>query len=346
MRFPRLSRYALRTLVASAGIAVSFATAVRADTIVLTNGDRLTGTVTHLTGGKIGFDTPDAGTVSIDMEAVASIVTVHPVTIVLKDYTRISGRLTQGTTAFNVSPVDGSASQQIDPRRISSLSPVVQQEDRWRLTGRLGVGVADVQGNTQVRRFNTDDELVARRGRDRWTFGLRAAQTTQNSNEAEANANTRLKYDRFVSERLYVFGGSSLEHDRLKSLRLRATIGAGAGFQGIETSTTTLSVESSLDRIRTDYFRGPDNLSWAMQVAIRFDHWVLPDRVQVFHMDQNFLDLSDLGHSFVRTQTGVRLPLRAGLMLTVELDLDWDGNPSPGRRSVDRTLAFNFGYKW
>jgi len=28
------------------------------------------------------------------------------------------------------------------------------------------------------------------------------------------------------------------------------------------------------------------------------------------------------------------------------LNLDWDGDPAPGRKQVDRMLVFSIGYRW
>jgi hypothetical protein len=68
--------------------------------------------------------------------------------------------------------------------------------------------------------------------------------------------------------------------------------------------------------------------------------------VQLFSNSQGFASLSDVRTSFLRTQSGLRFPLRAGLVASLGLNLDWDGNPAPGRESVDRQLVMSLGYKW
>ena len=36
----------------------------------------------------------------------------------------------------------------------------------------------------------------------------------------------------------------------------------------------------------------------------------------------------------------------AGFAATLGLNVDWDGHPAPGRRSVDRQLVMSLGYRW
>lgn len=334
----------LRAFVATIGLAL--AGAAQSDTIVLSNGDRLTGKVSRLRGGKLEFETVHAGTLFIDAGSLVSVETEQPVTVILKDQSRVIGRLVGGDGSLRVAPSDGSPPRDVPTQRVAVLLPQVLTKDDWRFTGRIGLGVSDAAGNTEIRRIGTDDEVIAHRGRDRWALGLQANQSTENGDEAEANATVALKYDRFVSERWYALAGSSAEHDRRKGVRLRVTLGAGAGLQWIDTAATRLALEAGLDRVRTDYFRVEDDLSWAMQVALRLTHWVVPDQLQVFLTAQTFVNLGDVRRTFYRSQSGLRLPLSRGLMLSALLDVDWDGDPPPGRHSLDRTISFTLGYKW
>ena len=50
--------------------------------------------------------------------------------------------------------------------------------------------------------------------------------------------------------------------------------------------------------------------------------------------------------AFVRTQTGLRVPLKDRFLAQAQLNYDWQGNPSPGREAVDQQLVFSIGYKW
>jgi putative salt-induced outer membrane protein YdiY len=338
MRAPRhLSAWLLACLS-------SFATA---DTVTLDNGDRISGKVERLRAGKLEMDTPYAGRLWIDAARVTSVETDGEMTLIMRDYSRRTGRLVAGapgTLAIQTAP--GATPTPVPPDRVAALLPGRIGEENWRITGRVNAGLTDTSGNTEVRRTNLDAEAVARRNLDRWSLTLRGNQATDRQQQTAENATVGLKYDRFVTEQLYFYGGSSLEHDPFKDIRLRTNLGAGAGAQVLDRATTHLALESGVDRVNTDYFAGQDLANTALRIAIRFDHWVLPDRVQLFHTGETFLSLDNVSRSFTRTQTGLRMPLRDGLLATVQWNLDWDGNPAPGRVSRDQATIISLGYRW
>src|ERR1017187_925263 len=66
----------LAALVASLG-----AQGLRADTVMLKNGDRLTGTAVKLEGGKLTFKTAYADAIAIAWDQVASLTTTQPMVL-------------------------------------------------------------------------------------------------------------------------------------------------------------------------------------------------------------------------------------------------------------------------
>ena len=317
-----------------------------ADTIMMKNGDRLTGKVERVRDGKLEIDTPYAGTVAVAADAIASVQTDEDVTIIKKDYSRLIGRVIGGGEGLQVQTAPGAAVESVPAARVSALLPGRLSERDWRITGRVNVGVTDNGGNTDDRRLNGDAEVVARRDRGRWSLTARGNEATERHEDTEGNARAGLQYDRFTDERHYVYGNSTLQHDRFKDLRLLATVGGGVGLQVIERASTHLAVEGGLERVREDFFTGIDQRFWATRLVLRFDHWLWPDVVQLFHVDQSYIALSNIGNTFVRTQTGLRFPLQGGFVSSLQLNVDWDGDPSPGRKSVDRQLVFSLGYRW
>ena len=318
----------------------------QSDTIVMKNGDRLTGTVERLRDGRIDLETPYAGTIAIDADAIESVQTDGVVTIIDKDYSRLIGRVVGGGAVLQVQTAESATVQSVPAARVSSLLPGRLTERDWRITGRVDIGVTDTGGNTDVRRLNGDAEVVARRDRGRWSLTARGNEATERHDDTEGNARAGLQYDRFDDERRYTYGNSTLEYDWFKDLRLRATVGGGAGLQVIDRGSTHLAFEGGLERVREDYFAGVDQRFWATRLVVRFDHWLWPDKVQLFHVDQSYIALSNIGNTFLRTQTGLRFPLHGGFVSTLQLNVDWDGQPSPGRKTVDRQLIFSLGYRW
>jgi putative salt-induced outer membrane protein YdiY len=319
---------------------------VRADTILLDNGDRLSGKILRYENGRYELETSYADTVRIDGGRVVSVEMTDEVTMLLEDRSRRVGRLIVSGGQMAVRPLEGADPIPVDRRAVVTMSPGRQEDREWRIAGRVALGASDTSGNTDVQRLNFDGEVTARRDLDRVTLNGRTNQARQAGSQTEANATAGLKYDHFLSRQWYAYGAGTLEHDHLKDLRLRRTFGAGTGFQALDTERTTLALEGGLDRVLTEFFDSPAEQTVAARLAVRLDHWLIEDRVQFFHYEQNYLSLSALAGSFLRTQSGLRLPISRRLTANAQVNVDWDGDPAPGRKRMDRTLVFSIGYRW
>ena len=67
-----------------AGVSALTVFSVNADQVTLKNGDKLTGTVKSVEGGKMTFDSPLLSTVTIKMDDISTFTTEKPIDIVVK----------------------------------------------------------------------------------------------------------------------------------------------------------------------------------------------------------------------------------------------------------------------
>lgn len=339
----------MKSLLSSIAFAVAWlhgAAALATDVLTLKNGDRVSGRIARIENGHIEVSTQYAGAVRIDIDAVHAVEMDRDVTVVVAGRTRRAGRLAIADGRMAMRESESATPVPIDAKAVTALHDGRVPKAEWTVGGRTNVGASATSGNTELHRFNLDGEVIARRDRDRITTTGRANQATQHGTETEANAALGLKLDRFISRRQYAYAGATFEHDRLKDLRLRRTVGAGSGYQVLESERTSLALEAGLDRVLTDFFGSADEQMLAARLAVRFDHWIVDERLQIFHNEQTFVGITDVHRSFVRSQTGLRVPLSARLMASLHLNADWEGDPAAGRRNLDRTVAFTIGYRW
>jgi len=334
------------TVIALMFVALVQALPAAADTVLMRNGDRLSGRVVGLDGTSLKLRTDYAGEVMLELEQVAELVAQVPVTLVMKDHTRISGVLSASAGRLTLSRAPDEAPIAIAPARVSALEEGVVLAPAWRYNGRVTLGASSSRGNSDVSRANADGEVVARRGRNRVTAGLHGAYARDTGRDTEGNAGANAKYDRFLRERWYAYANSSLEYDPFRDLRLRATAGVGSGFQVLDTARTTLSLEGGLEYVSTQYYDQPDEDFPAGRAAIRLDHWLWEEVMQVFLRAEGYANLETIERSFVRTQTGLRFPLRDKFLAQAQVNVDWQGDPPPGTESVDRSVILSVGYAW
>ncbi len=57
-------------------------------------------------------------------------------------------------------------------------------------------------------------------------------------------------------------------------------------------------------------------------------------------------NFENVHETFVRSQTGLRVPLMKSLNATAQYNVDWDNRPTDGRVKTDRALLLTLGYSW
>lgn len=318
----------------------------RGDTVTMRNGDRLSGRVVGLNGTSLALRTDYAGEVTIALDRIERLETDAPVTLVLKDDVRVSGLLAARAGRLSISSGPEAPALPVTPAQVSAVEQGVVPQASWAFSGRITLGASDSAGNSDVTRANLDSELIARRGRNRITTGLRGAYAQDSGEDTEGNLNANAKYDRFLADKWYAYANSTLEYDPFRDLRLRATAGAGSGYQVLDGPRTALALEGGLEYVSVDYYDASDEAFPAARAALRLDHWLWQDVMQLFARFEGYANLETIERSFVRTQTGLRFPLRDRFIAQAQVNVDWQGDPPEGTKSTDRSVILSVGYQW
>ena len=349
--------------------------AARADEVILANGDRLTGTVVRKEGDELVFRTSYAGEINIAWSQVVRVTTENPMSLVLADQSLAQANRLAAPPKPKPAPEPSAAEPPAEtapeperegtpggspPQAPAEPEPAPVPIDavtyinagpgidllgvRWK--GRINIGGNGNRGNSRTDNLLVEGEAVARRQRDRWTLsGLFDRGKDRN---VVTRHNTRLsgKYDLFINPRWYGYSILTYEEDRFRDIDRRDTIGAGLGHQLIETERTHLSLEGGLNYVRTDFLEAENERYPAARWAVKYDQRLFGTDIEVFHNHELLSDLTDSERTFIRTQTGLRLPLIGRLMATAQLNLDYDNKPAPDKAKSDRVYLFSLGYHW
>lgn len=326
-------------------ITFSLSCVARADEVVLRNGDRVSGEIVHLKGGKLLIKTAYAGDMRIDWSQVATLSTDNTVYVSLDETNRVQAFVGQSETG-NVT-LSGGTWLDTGPLPLERITAITRQpEPPVRVSGRINIGASSTSGNTETEKVHADAEVVARSVKNRFTIGGAMNRTEDRGVETESNWIAYLKYDHFITKKWYAYSNADMESDEFKDISLRTTLGVGTGYQFLETPVTNLSLEGGVNYVNTDFEVGEDQSYPAGRWALKFDHFLFGSKTQFFHRDEGFFALDDSDNLFVRTQTGLRWPIIERLSATAQYNLDWDDNPAPGRASTDRAVLFTLGYSW
>ncbi len=258
---------------------VFFATAVvSADQVILVNGDRVSGEIMAISGGRVRMITDYAGEILIDFSQVEDMEIEREGRISLVNGDVLTGRIVSVSgeniaitsqvfqeitvprsllLGFN-EPAAGADTEELEQtRRLlqeketelgktqDKLAETEKKVDD--LTSISKVWSGSLSLGTQLKRGNTDSsdvrfDATALRKVPREELALRFyADYGETDGETDTNeifGEVKLKV--FQTERFYLFGLTSMEYDEMENLDLRAQVFSGPGYIFIDRERTNL----------------------------------------------------------------------------------------------------------
>jgi putative salt-induced outer membrane protein YdiY len=328
------------TRVLAALLLLGIATSAAADTLQLQNGDRVTGRVVRLDAGTLTFRTPH-GDLTVPWTDVISLTSTET----------LRATFTTGADPRTITAIGPAGAGQITltpggPIALAQLAALGPLEPAIVITGGANAGLLRSSGNTDVNSLRLDADAAIRQNANRYTVSAAVNQAEDAGNETADNWTTSLNYDRFLTTRLFLNANGIFTNDRFRDLDLRSALGAGVGYQVLDTPLVTLTANGGLGWVNERFIVAPGDDYAAARESAALDLFIVPGRVQFFHKHDGYFGLEGEDNLFIKMQNGVRLSVLANFVTTLQLDLDYDKSPSPGRQQTDRTFALTFGYRF
>jgi len=311
------------------------------DEVRLKNGDRLTGTVASLAGGKLVINTLLAGTVTVDWSQVASIRTSSKVVVKLSTGEVVEGQLVEAPEGrIKVATAGAAAPVEIEAVKVSKFNEPPAQ---WH--GALTLSLKVTDGNTHTRSFLFAAEGT--RATENDLFLLRALfRYGQKSGVIdERNAYGLAKYNYTFHKGLYGYLSAELLSDRFKDLDLNTVVSAGAGYEILKEEWIDLTAEAGLAYIDNNFHDADDDshlggrASARLRVALPLDF----EFKDLFTIYPNFEDSQDYQY---RNEATLGTAVGGGWSLLGGVITEFDNEPSPGLRRYDNTYFVGLGYKF
>lgn len=246
---------------------LAVATAAGADTVVLKNGDHLTGTIEVSDGKNITLKTDYAGEIQIKWSLVAQVSTEKALYIVTPDKRTVSGTVTTeggdlvvhtasaGPVQVPMEKVTVVRSADAETAYEKSLHPSLIEG--WK--GGVSLGFALARGNSATTNLTTGFTSDRKTLTDEITLYETSLYTSNDQPGGGTTANSIVggfKYDRNFTKRFFVFGSGDFAHDELQDLNVRQIWSGGLGMHVINTPTTTLDVLGGVNYTRESYGGG------------------------------------------------------------------------------------------
>jgi putative salt-induced outer membrane protein YdiY len=240
----------LRAIVLFIGLACT----AKADTILMKNGDHLTGTIEHSDAKQLTLKTDYAGDITLQLSAVKQIVSEASVVVTTKDNKTVSGKLTMegtnldvatansGTVAVPLGDVTMVRSESEQAAYEHSLHPGLTEN--W--NGAATVGFSLARGNSDTTnlaigfngaRTTLNDKLLT------YATSIYASNDKPGAGGVTANdIRGGARYNHNIASRAFAFGSADYEYNELQFLNLRSIYSGGFGYHAIEQPNMTLDL--------------------------------------------------------------------------------------------------------
>jgi putative salt-induced outer membrane protein YdiY len=325
-----------------------FAQSGRADELVLKNGDRLTGKIVHLVGGKLVFKSDVAGQVTVSLSNIQTFSSDDQITVNLKDNTGFKQKvLSAGAGRFAVEGTEDLKSQQFAVADIVSINPPIP---KW--TGDISVGITSTHGNTKTEMISANANATKRTEKDRTTASADYAKGEQEDPDTGETVTiedwwrARGKYDYFFSKKAYGYLDVRYEKDAVAELDRRVIVGVGGGYQWIESDEMNFSTELGLASLYEKFDNQTDsNSELSLQLGYNFDK-KLRENIKFTHDLTYYPAIDKFSDYYLTTTAGIRADFTEQLFLTLKAIFNYDVTPAIGRGSTDTKYFLGFGYRF
>src|SRR5579875_3376604 len=213
--------------------------AAMADSIVLKNGDRVTGTFVSADGKTMAIKSAYEGQISVKWSDVTQIAVTEPVYVTTTGNMTLTGTISKmndtvvvhtssGDMTVPLAEVAALRSQKEQDAYEASLHPPFSRN--WVLGGALGFTLA--RGNSQTTNLTTSFTGTRKTLNDLIGLSESSVYTTATpANTVTANAILGgAQYHRNVTKNLFAFVSADYVHDELQGLNLRQIYSAGFGW--------------------------------------------------------------------------------------------------------------------
>lgn len=343
--FPMFSRW-IRTffLVISTTVVV---VAARADLLTLQNGDHISGEVEKFVDGKLIFKTEWGGSIQVSWSSVDVLESDMTFSVMTTEGEVYSGSLHKAKSSLSVTT--DQRTNTLEAAKVVSISPTGRSI--WdRIDGAFNLGYSMVRGSSNTTQSALSTNVHYEQPKYRIQGSVLSTLNEPEEGQATSRHTLDARYDRFLSNKSFVFMLSGLERNEQQLLNLRTKFGGGLARKLINTKKTTLSLLGGINFANEQYRFGG---GIALPATTRGEGLAVFDfrtiklaRVELTLRIALHPTLSGYNRYRIESDGGLRIPITKNFMWGVSLYDRFDSRPPVPVQRNDYGLLSTLGYKF
>ncbi|WP_339843094.1 DUF481 domain-containing protein [uncultured Halopseudomonas sp.] len=317
-----------------------------ADTLWLTNGDRISGTIELLQDGELVMNTQLAGRIRVGVEDISTFEAEHA--LLIKTLGQAEGTLTVSAsqTAGTVNVLNGgtepvllkinSIQQMLEP------SPVIED---WVWTGDV-TGALDIKNtNTDQRDLDLAFDTRARHGDWRHVLGGEFERDYRDDVKSRHFWQADYGVSWFFDDKWFWQTAVGYQRDHLSEIAKRRQFGMGPGYEWWNDALGRFETSARLDRVTLENRDGSTDVFNALGLQWELRRYLFSKRFEAIHNAEALIPDDPAINFALDAELGVRYLLNSWASLS--LLTEWDYVDGSSQNSINHTrYRLGFGVGW
>ena len=318
---------------------------VRADTVVLSNGDRLTGSIESLEDGNLVLGSPLLGSVRIGWSDIESIESESTFSVLTMDGDRLEGRLSRTGDSIAVSP-EGEPAQRMDSPAVARIARGARKRGAAsllrNLDGSADIGYSLARGNQNQMQSSLGARASYQSAEYEFSGRLDSLFARQDGARSQSRHALNTRLDRFVNARTFVYGLTGFERNERRRLNLRTRLGGGFGWRVQASRKSDFAVLGGFAFVHEIYREQARRRTGEGFLGIEWEATLLRDVVVSTHLTLH-PDLLDRSNIRAELDSALRVPIAGRFTYSLRLFDRYATKPAAGVERNDYGLVSGIG---
>ena len=339
---------------------ILFAAPLRGGVVEFKNGDRLTGSLQRVVGGKLTLRTETVGDVAVPVSKMKSFSNGASAVVLVKGGQAFNGELSFLESGEWELRMNGGA-RQVAADSVEAIYPAETYQPEvegrhavpWRnWKGKGNVGYSLVRGDRDAGTLSVGCNATRRQPdlpglqeklRTNFFMNMLFANTRTDGIRTSANSiSSRLRQDYLFTPSNFVFVLTQLDHIQTQSLNLRQTYGGGLGHDVIRNPRIVLNFLGGATFVRENFQTDVNRTNAEALLGEKFS-LNMTERINFEHYLNFYPNLTDRGEYRMDTTSSLNTRLSSLLSFNTTLTNRLLSNPLPGRQKHELILTTGLG---
>jgi putative salt-induced outer membrane protein YdiY len=165
-----------------------------------------------------------------------------------------------------------------------------------------------------------------------------------NTTEENYEVDYQLNYD--FNDRWFSYGRVDYDKDRFSAVDEQYEIGVGLGRRVYLENQLSLNLQLGPSYLITKNPGVDTEKDLAGRWALRLDWPISYKDITLFHEHSQLWLIEDTNNNWLKSSTGIKIPLFAGIFSEMRYDFDYVAEPGDGNKHADDEWVISVGYMW